>query len=141
MRPVRNLPNSQSLGSSYGGKRNVQQVCTVYSVRDGAWHCDGALIFNYLPDIRADIAADVRAFRKLGTNHDLIPLYNKWFVSRLPTGEKLNVAISPQPEDAFKVLDHSEGGRELERDSARWREAVFKEDHAQTRWSASWRVG
>jgi glutamate/aspartate transport system substrate-binding protein len=50
-----------------------------------------------------------RAFRKLATNHDLIPLYNKWFVSRLPTGEKLNVAISPQLEDAFKVLDDSEG--------------------------------
>src|ERR1700742_546965 len=50
-----------------------------------------------------------RAFRKLGTNHDLIPLYNKWFVSRLPTGEKLNVAISPQLEDAFKALDGSEG--------------------------------
>jgi hypothetical protein len=29
-------------------------------------------------------------------DRDLIPLYNKWFVSRLPTGEKLNVAISPQ---------------------------------------------
>jgi glutamate/aspartate transport system substrate-binding protein len=50
-----------------------------------------------------------RAFRKLGSNRDLIPLYNKWFTSRLPTGEKLNVAISPQLEDAFKVLDDSEG--------------------------------
>jgi len=36
-----------------------------------------------------------RTFRKLGSNRDLIPLYNKWFVARLPTGEKLNVAISP----------------------------------------------
>src|SRR5580704_8213152 len=50
-----------------------------------------------------------RAFRKLGTNHDLLPLYNKWFVSRLPTGEKLNVAISPQLEEAFNVLDDTEG--------------------------------
>jgi glutamate/aspartate transport system substrate-binding protein len=50
-----------------------------------------------------------RAFRKLGTNHDLIPLYNKWFETRLPTGERLNVAISPQLEEAFKVLDDSEG--------------------------------
>jgi len=50
-----------------------------------------------------------RAFRKLGSNHDLLPLYNKWFISRLPTGEKMNVAISPQLEDAFKVLDDSEG--------------------------------
>src|ERR1700675_3682487 len=50
-----------------------------------------------------------RTFRKLGTNHDLVPLYNKWFTSRLPTGEKLNVAISPQLEDAFKALDDTEG--------------------------------
>jgi glutamate/aspartate transport system substrate-binding protein len=51
-----------------------------------------------------------RAFRKLGSNRDLVPLYNKWFVGRLPTGEKLNVAISPQLEEAFKVLDDSPGG-------------------------------
>jgi glutamate/aspartate transport system substrate-binding protein len=51
-----------------------------------------------------------RAFHKLGSNHDLIPLYNKWFVSRLPTGERLNVAISPQLEEAFHVLDDSPAG-------------------------------
>jgi glutamate/aspartate transport system substrate-binding protein len=50
-----------------------------------------------------------RAFRKLGSNRDLIPLYNKWFVSRLPTGEKLNVAISPQLEEAFHAMDDSPG--------------------------------
>jgi glutamate/aspartate transport system substrate-binding protein len=48
-----------------------------------------------------------RTFRKLATNHDLVPLYNKWFVARLPTGEKMDVALSPQLEDAFKVLDDS----------------------------------
>jgi glutamate/aspartate transport system substrate-binding protein len=51
-----------------------------------------------------------RTFRKLATNHDLIPLYQKWFVARLPTGEKLNVAISPQLEESFKVLDSTQGG-------------------------------
>ncbi len=51
-----------------------------------------------------------RTFRKLGSGRDLIPLYNKWFISRLPTGEKLNVAISPQLEEAFKALDDSAGG-------------------------------
>lgn len=50
-----------------------------------------------------------RAFRKLGSNRDLIPLYNKWFVSRLPTGERLGVSISPQLEEAFKVLDDTQG--------------------------------
>jgi ABC-type amino acid transport substrate-binding protein len=50
-----------------------------------------------------------RTFRKLGSGRDLIPLYNKWFVARLPTGERLNVAISPQLEEAFKALDDNEG--------------------------------
>jgi glutamate/aspartate transport system substrate-binding protein len=50
-----------------------------------------------------------RTFRKLGSNRDLIPLYKKWFEARLPTGERLNVPISPQLEDAFKVLDDSGG--------------------------------
>src|ERR1700727_1596192 len=51
-----------------------------------------------------------RTFHKLGSNRDLIPLYNKWFMARLPTGEKLNVEISPQLEGAFKVLDDSPQG-------------------------------
>jgi glutamate/aspartate transport system substrate-binding protein len=51
-----------------------------------------------------------RAFRKLGSNHDLIPLYNKWFVARLPTGERMNVPISPQLEDAFRAMDDSPAG-------------------------------
>ncbi|HXN68007.1 MAG TPA: amino acid ABC transporter substrate-binding protein, partial [Bradyrhizobium sp.] len=50
-----------------------------------------------------------RTFHKLGSNRDLIPLYNKWFMSRLPTGERLNVEISPQLEEAFKVLNDTEG--------------------------------
>ena len=50
-----------------------------------------------------------RTFRKLGSNRDLVPLYNKWFVARLPTGEKLNVAISPQLEESFRVLDDTQG--------------------------------
>ncbi len=58
------------------------------------------------PELKAVVE---RTFRKLGTNHDLVPLYNKWFVSRLPTGERMNVAISPQLEDAFKALDDSDG--------------------------------
>ena len=50
-----------------------------------------------------------RAFRKLGSNHDLVPLYNKWFMARLPTGERLGIPISPQLEESFKVLDDSGG--------------------------------
>jgi glutamate/aspartate transport system substrate-binding protein len=57
-----------------------------------------------------ELAAVVeRAFRKLGSGHDLIPLYEKWFMRRLPTGERLNVAISPQLEEAFHAMDDSPG--------------------------------
>src|SRR5476649_2801531 len=57
-----------------------------------------------------EVAAIVeRTFRKLATNHDLVPLYNKWFLARLPTGEKLGVDLSPQLEESFKVLDDSGG--------------------------------
>ncbi|PSO19341.1 amino acid ABC transporter substrate-binding protein [Bradyrhizobium sp. MOS003] len=48
-----------------------------------------------------------RAFRKLGSNRDLVPLYNKWFTARLPSGERLNVPISLQLEEAFKAMDDS----------------------------------
>jgi glutamate/aspartate transport system substrate-binding protein len=51
-----------------------------------------------------------RTFRKLATNHDLVPLYNKWFMARLPTGERLGVPISLQLEEAFKALDDSPQG-------------------------------
>jgi len=51
-----------------------------------------------------------RTFRKLATNHDLVPLYKKWFMARLPTGERLDVPISLQLEEAFKTLDDSSQG-------------------------------
>ncbi len=50
-----------------------------------------------------------RTFRELAANHDLVPLYRKWFLSRLPTGERLGVPISPQLEESFNVLDNSQG--------------------------------
>lgn len=56
------------------------------------------------PQVKAVVE---RAFRKLATNQDLVPLYKKWFGARLPTGERLNVPISGQLEDSFRVLDES----------------------------------
>ncbi len=50
-----------------------------------------------------------RAFRKLATEHDLLPLYRTWFMQRLPTGERLGIDISPQLEESFKALDTSPG--------------------------------
>lgn len=53
-----------------------------------------------------------RTFRRLATNQDLVPLYRKWFQARLPTGERLGIAISPQLEESFRVLDSSPGANQ-----------------------------
>jgi hypothetical protein len=38
----------------------------------------------------------------------LAELYNKWFLRRLPTGETLNLPMSPQLEEVFRMLGQSE---------------------------------
>lgn len=51
--------------------------------------------------------ADVveRTFRKLAVNRDLVPLYEKWLMGRLPTGEQLDVPMPAELADAFRMLD------------------------------------
>jgi glutamate/aspartate transport system substrate-binding protein len=45
-----------------------------------------------------------RAFRRMAEDRRLAELYNKWFVRRLPTGERLNMPMSPQLAEIFQVL-------------------------------------
>src|SRR5262249_35122508 len=49
-----------------------------------------------------------RAFRNTSSHRHITPLYNKGCIARLPTGEKMNVAMSPQLEEALKVLDENQ---------------------------------
>jgi glutamate/aspartate transport system substrate-binding protein len=51
-----------------------------------------------------------RTLRKLATEHDIGPLYKKWFDARLPTGDRLGVPMSPQLEDSFRAMDDSPAG-------------------------------
>ena len=44
------------------------------------------------------------AFSRMATERRLTELYNKWFLRRLPTGEALNLPMSPQLEEIFRVL-------------------------------------
>ena len=51
-----------------------------------------------------DFAAVVdRTFRRLAQSRELVQLYNKWFQQRLPTGETLDLPMSPQLEEVFRV--------------------------------------
>jgi glutamate/aspartate transport system substrate-binding protein len=48
------------------------------------------------------------AFARMARERRLAELYNKWFVRRLPTGETLNLPMSPQLEQMFQVLGQPE---------------------------------
>lgn len=51
-----------------------------------------------------DFAAIVdRTFARLAQTRELVDLYNKWFQQRLPTGETLDLPMSPQLEEIFRV--------------------------------------
>ena len=51
-----------------------------------------------------DFAAIVdRTFSRLAQSRELVQLYNKWFQQRLPTGETLDLPMSPQLEEIFLV--------------------------------------
>ena len=49
-----------------------------------------------------------RTFQRIASERRLAELYNKWFLRRLPTGETLNLPISPQLEELFRVLGQPE---------------------------------
>jgi len=49
-----------------------------------------------------------RAFARMAGERRLAELYNKWFLRRLPTGETLNLPISPQLEEIFRMLGQPE---------------------------------
>ena len=44
------------------------------------------------------------AFARMAAERRLEELYNKWFLRRLPTGETLNLPMSPQLAEIFRVL-------------------------------------
>ena len=56
-----------------------------------------------------DFAAVVdRSFARLAKDRELTAFYNRWFLKRLPTGETLNVPMSPQLQEIFLVLGEPE---------------------------------
>jgi hypothetical protein len=44
-----------------------------------------------------------RSFTRLAASRELVQLYNKWLQQRLPTGETLDLPMSPQLEEIFRV--------------------------------------
>jgi glutamate/aspartate transport system substrate-binding protein len=49
-----------------------------------------------------------RTFTRMASERRLAELYNKWFLRRLPTGETLNLPMSPQLAEVFRMLGQAE---------------------------------
>jgi ABC-type amino acid transport substrate-binding protein len=45
-----------------------------------------------------------RTFRRLAESREIVWIYEKWFLKQLPSGIRLNLPVSPQLEESFKVL-------------------------------------
>jgi len=58
----------------------------------------------YRRDDPAFAAVVNSAFTRMAADRRLTELYNRWFLRRLPTGETLNLPMSPQLEEIFRVL-------------------------------------
>jgi glutamate/aspartate transport system substrate-binding protein len=50
----------------------------------------------------------VTTFHNLAENRDLLEYYHKWFIRKTPTGERIDLPMSAQLEDIFKVLGVSD---------------------------------
>jgi len=58
----------------------------------------------YRKDDREFDAVVKSAFERLATSRELEQTYNKWFLRPLPTGERLNLTMSPQLREIFEIL-------------------------------------
>jgi glutamate/aspartate transport system substrate-binding protein len=45
-----------------------------------------------------------RTFRRLAESREIVWIYEKWFLKRLPSGIRLNLPMGPQLEESFRVL-------------------------------------
>jgi glutamate/aspartate transport system substrate-binding protein len=45
-----------------------------------------------------------RGFRRLAASREIVWIYDKWFLKRLPSGLRLGLPMSPQLEETFRIL-------------------------------------
>jgi glutamate/aspartate transport system substrate-binding protein len=132
---LRTLSDKQKLGITFvTAPDHAQSLETLASGQADAFATDDVLLYGFIAT--AKIASDTkvvgeylsydpyglvyrrddpafaavveRTFARIASERRLAELYNKWFLRRLPTGETLNLPISPQLEEIFRMLGQPE---------------------------------
>ncbi len=128
---LRTLSDKQKLGIAIVTARDhAQSLAMLVAGKADAFATDDALLYGFIatePSARdmkvvgeylsydpyglayrrddPGFAATVEhAFSRMASERRLEELYNKWFLRRLPTGETLNLPMSPQLAEIFRVL-------------------------------------
>jgi len=128
---LRTLSDKQKLGIAIVTARDhAQSLATLVAGKADAFATDDVLLYGFiateptardmkvvgdylsydpygLPFRRDDPAFAAlieRSFARMAAERRLEELYNKWFLHRLPTGETVNLPMSPQLAEIFRVL-------------------------------------
>jgi glutamate/aspartate transport system substrate-binding protein len=128
---LRTLSDKQKLGITIVTARDhAQSLATLVAGKAEAFATDDALLYGFIAtepsahdmkvvgdylsydpyglafrrDDPAFAATVEHAFTRMASERRLEELYNKWFLRRLPTGEILNLPMSPQLAEIFRVL-------------------------------------
>jgi glutamate/aspartate transport system substrate-binding protein len=132
---LRTLSDKQKLGITIiTSPDHAQSLATLVSGKADAFATDDVLLYGFIAtakdardmkvvgeylsydpyglvyrrDDPAFAAVVERTFTRIASERRLAELYNKWFLRRLPTGETLNLPMSPQLEEIFRMLGQSE---------------------------------
>ena len=132
---LRTLSDKQKLGINFVvGRDHAQSFAMLAAGKVGAFATDDVLLYGiiatepsahdmkvvgdylsydpyglaYRRDDPGFAAVVERAFARMAAERRLEELYNKWFLRRLPTGETLNLPMSPQLAEFFRVLGQPE---------------------------------
>jgi glutamate/aspartate transport system substrate-binding protein len=132
---LRTLSDKQKLGITIiTAPDHAQSVATLVSGKADAFATDDVLLYGFIATAKdardmkvvgeylsydpyglvyrrddPTFAAVVeRTFTRMASERRLAELYNKWFLRRLPTGETLNLPMSPQLEEVFRMLGQPE---------------------------------
>jgi glutamate/aspartate transport system substrate-binding protein len=132
---LRTLSDKQKLGITIiTGPDHAQSLETLVSGKADAFATDDVLLYGFIAtaknasdmkvvgeylsydpyglvyrrDDPAFAAVVERTFTRMASERRLAELYNKWFLRRLPTGETLNLPMSPQLDEVFRMLGQPE---------------------------------
>ena len=85
----------------YGMLAETRSASEFRVVGDFLTYADYALMLRKDDPELAEVVE--RAFRKLAGSREIVAIYERWFMKPLPSGERLNLPMSPHLEELFRV--------------------------------------